>query len=136
MSDPSSALSIVCGTFNRRDQIERLVDSVIRETRIPFQLYITDAGSTDGTTEYLNSIRDPRVHPVLHPPGETPVRALLGGLVGGHLEGSFRWIRVCGGGEGAQPQAPAIWRVVALSRLNMLVTPIISTIEASCFSSK
>lgn len=65
MSDPSSALSIVCGTFNRRDQIERLVDSVIRETRIPFQLYITDAGSTDGTTEYLNSIRDPRVHPVL-----------------------------------------------------------------------
>ena len=65
MSEPSSALSIVCGTFNRRDQIERLVDSVIRETRIPFQLYITDAGSTDGTIEYLNSIRDPRVHPVL-----------------------------------------------------------------------
>jgi GT2 family glycosyltransferase len=65
MSDQSSALSIVCGTFNRRDQIERLVESVIRETRIPFQLYITDAGSTDGTTEYLNSIRDPRVHPVL-----------------------------------------------------------------------
>jgi GT2 family glycosyltransferase len=65
MNDPSSALSIVCGTFNRCDQIERLVDSVIRETRIPFQLYITDAGSTDGTIEYLNSIRDPRVHPVL-----------------------------------------------------------------------
>src|SRR3954452_12565717 len=34
------------------------------------------------------------------------------------------------------PHAPAICRVVALSRLNRFVTPIIRTMAASCFSSK
>jgi hypothetical protein len=54
--------------------------------------------------------------------------------------------RPAGGGPGGrceglppagaiQPQAPATCLVVALRRLNMLVTPIISTIAASSFSS-
>ena len=64
MTDKSSGLSIVCGTYNRRDQVERLVNSVIRETGIPYHLYITDAGSTDGTIEYLQSIANDRIHPV------------------------------------------------------------------------
>jgi len=63
MSD-TPVLSIVCGTYNRRDQIERLVDSVARETRLPHILYVTDAGSTDGTIEYLQSVASNTVRPI------------------------------------------------------------------------
>lgn len=62
MSKP--LLSIVAGTYNRCDQVQRLVESVIRETKIPFILYITDAGSTDGTIEYLKSVESETVRPI------------------------------------------------------------------------
>lgn len=57
MNSSEPKLSIVVGTFNRVDQIKRCVESVERETATPYKLYITDAGSTDGTIEYLESIR-------------------------------------------------------------------------------
>jgi len=57
-------LSIVAGTYNRRDQLQRLVESVARETKVPYVLYVTDAGSTDGTIEYLKSVASPSVKPV------------------------------------------------------------------------
>ncbi len=57
-------LSIVVGTYNRRDQIIRLVESIKRETTIPYLLYITDAGSTDGTIEYLKSVESSVIKPV------------------------------------------------------------------------
>jgi len=57
-------LSIVAGTLDRRDQLVRLVDSIVRETRVPFTLYITDAGSTDGSIEYLKSIASDQIRPV------------------------------------------------------------------------
>ncbi len=57
-------LSIVVGTYNRCDQIKRLVESIERETRIPYLLYITDAGSTDGTIEYLESIESDIIKPI------------------------------------------------------------------------
>jgi GT2 family glycosyltransferase len=58
-------LSIVIGTFNRADQIKRCIDSVIRETQAPHVIYVTDAGSTDGTVEYLNRIACDRIRPIL-----------------------------------------------------------------------
>ena len=58
-------LSIVVGTYNRLAQIRDCVDSVARETTVPYRLYITDAGSTDGTVEYLQGIEDSRIVPVL-----------------------------------------------------------------------
>ncbi len=57
-------LSVVAGTLDRRDQLIRMVDSVVRETKIPFTLYITDAGSTDGSVEYLKSIASERIRPI------------------------------------------------------------------------
>lgn len=63
--DRSTVLSIVMGTYNRCDQLERAVESVVTQTRIPFHLYITDAGSTDGTVEYLQKVRSPRITPIL-----------------------------------------------------------------------
>lgn len=59
------ALSIVVGTFNRVDQITRCLDSIARETQSPYVVYVTDAGSIDGTVEYLNRIASDRIRPVL-----------------------------------------------------------------------
>lgn len=58
-------LSVVVGTFNRIDQIKRCIDSIVRETESPYVIYVTDAGSTDGTVEYLNEIASDRIRPVL-----------------------------------------------------------------------
>jgi GT2 family glycosyltransferase len=58
-------LSVVVGTFNRIDQIKRCIDSIVRETQSPYVIYVTDAGSTDGTVEYLNEIASDRIRPVL-----------------------------------------------------------------------
>ncbi|MEM7096820.1 MAG: glycosyltransferase [Pseudomonadota bacterium] len=60
-SDEEPILSIVVGTYNRLEKIQACIDSVCAETRIPFRLYVTDAGSTDGTQQYLESIEDPRI---------------------------------------------------------------------------
>ena len=57
-------LSIVVGTYNRLDQIKACIDSIRAETRTPFRIYVTDAGSTDGTIEYLTSQADSTLEPV------------------------------------------------------------------------
>lgn len=56
MSD-GTILSIVVGTYN---QIRICIESIARETQTPYTLHVTDAGSTDGTVEYLESLADPR----------------------------------------------------------------------------
>lgn len=58
-------LSIVLGTYNRLDQLQRCVESIVSQTKTAFRLYVTDAGSTDGTVEYLQSIAGENIIPVL-----------------------------------------------------------------------
>jgi len=58
-------LSVVLGTYNRLDSLKRCIDSVFAETSTPTVLYVTDAGSTDGTVEYLQSIASERLVPIL-----------------------------------------------------------------------
>ena len=65
MNQETPKLSIVVGTYDRLDQIRRCVESIQRETATPFVLFITDAGSTDGTVEYLESIRSDVIKPLL-----------------------------------------------------------------------
>lgn len=57
-------ISIVVGTFNRPEHIKRCVESVVRETRRPFKLYITDAGSDDETIDYLKSVASDVIIPI------------------------------------------------------------------------
>jgi GT2 family glycosyltransferase len=58
-------LSVVLGTFNRLASLKRCLDSLLAETRTPMIVFVADAGSTDGTQDYLKSLDDPRVRPVL-----------------------------------------------------------------------
>jgi GT2 family glycosyltransferase len=58
-------LAVVIGTHNRLEQLQRSVASVLDQTSLPVRVYVTDAGSTDGTIAYLEQIADPRVVAVL-----------------------------------------------------------------------
>jgi GT2 family glycosyltransferase len=58
-------LAIVVGTYNRLDSLRRCVDSVFSQTQTPCVLYVTDAGSTDGTSEYLRAVASERLVPLL-----------------------------------------------------------------------
>lgn len=50
-------ISIVIGTFNRLASLQRAIASIRDQTSRPFCIHVTDAGSTDGTVEYLASMR-------------------------------------------------------------------------------
>ena len=57
-------LSVVVGTLNRLEQLRRCLDSIFAETATPVRVYVSDAGSTDGTIEYLRSRASSRLTPI------------------------------------------------------------------------
>lgn len=50
-------VSVVATVLNEIDTIQRLLDSLLRQTRLPDEIIIVDGGSTDGTVEYLRRRR-------------------------------------------------------------------------------
>ncbi len=64
--DGGYILSVVVGTFNRRDRLIECIDSIFRDVAIPIKVFITDAGSTDGTVEYLKEINSESIDITLH----------------------------------------------------------------------
>lgn len=64
--DHKYVLSVVVGTLNRLDRLRECIESIIRETSIPIKIYVTDAGSTDGTVEYLKKLNPELFHVILH----------------------------------------------------------------------
>ena len=61
----SPRLSVVIGTHNRIDLLKRCVTSIMDQTRTSVVVYVTDAGSTDGTREYLIDSANERLIPIL-----------------------------------------------------------------------
>lgn len=62
---PAPRLAVVLGTLNRLDSLKRCIDSIFAQTWTPTVVYVTDAGSTDGTVEYLQSIASDQLVPLL-----------------------------------------------------------------------
>ena len=48
-------ISVVIPTFNRRQTIGRSIDSVLNQTLFPSEIIVVDDGSTDGTSDYIES---------------------------------------------------------------------------------
>jgi GT2 family glycosyltransferase len=65
MTESGVQLSVVIGTMNRLYQLQRAISSIHAQTRTSYRIYVTDAGSTDGTVEFLQKLNDERVVPVL-----------------------------------------------------------------------
>lgn len=59
-------LSVVVGTFNRLDRLRECIESILHDRSIPIMVYVTDAGSTDGTIDYLREIASERINVTLH----------------------------------------------------------------------
>lgn len=59
-------LVIVIPTKNRRTLLERAVESVLAQSYKGWRTVVVDDGSTDGTQQYLGSLRDPRIQIVRH----------------------------------------------------------------------
>lgn len=62
-------ITVLLPTFNRRQWLQRAVESVIQETRIPILLRIFDNASTDDTEPYVRELMssDPRVNYTRNP---------------------------------------------------------------------
>ena len=61
----AAKLSVVLGTYNRLDSLRRCIDSIRAQTLTPTVVYVTDAGSIDGTVEYLSAIASDDLVPLL-----------------------------------------------------------------------
>ncbi|WP_216907221.1 glycosyltransferase [Synechococcus sp. CCY 0621] len=59
-------LSVVIGSYNRLSLLHACIQS-IRESSISTRIYISDAGSEDGTVEYLQSLNPQEVTCIFHP---------------------------------------------------------------------
>lgn len=60
----SAELAIVVGTLNRLEYLKNCIESIQSETTCRYVIYISDAGSTDGTIEYLQSIQSDAIQPI------------------------------------------------------------------------
>ncbi|MCK4785708.1 MAG: glycosyltransferase, partial [Desulfobacteraceae bacterium] len=58
-------VSVVLPTYNHLRFLPKAVESVLRQTFSDFELIIVNDGSTDGTREYLDSLKDRRVR-IIH----------------------------------------------------------------------
>ena len=61
MISPSPHTSIVMPVFQGMPYLPECVDSVLNQSQPSFELLVRDDGSTDGSREYLASLKDPRV---------------------------------------------------------------------------
>lgn len=71
--------SIIMPTRNQMRFIRSTVHSVLTQTIDDFEFIIVNNGSTDGTTEYLNNLRDPRVR-VIHQDDQGAVKGINRGV--------------------------------------------------------
>jgi glycosyltransferase involved in cell wall biosynthesis len=54
-------ISVVIPLYNKADTVERTVRSVLAQTLDDFELLVLDDGSTDGSLQVVQGIRDPRI---------------------------------------------------------------------------
>lgn len=54
-------VSVIIPTYNRADKIKPAVESVLNQTYTDFELIVVDDGSTDNTSEVIESIEDSRI---------------------------------------------------------------------------
>ena len=57
--------SVVLVTRNRQDMLKKTIKAVLFQTEKNFELIIVDDGSTDGTSEFVKSIKDKRVRGIV-----------------------------------------------------------------------
>lgn len=54
----SKTLSVVFGTLNRIEYLKRCIESIRKNTKLSYQIVVTDGGSEDGSIEFLKEQED------------------------------------------------------------------------------
>lgn len=54
-------LTIIIGTYNRLESLKQCLDSLIGKLKVEHEIIVADAGSTDGTLEYLQGLPEVRL---------------------------------------------------------------------------
>jgi len=60
------SVSVVIPTFNRLGTLPRALESVLRQTYDDIEVIVVDDCSSDGSWDYLQTIRDPRLRVIRH----------------------------------------------------------------------
>ena len=71
--------SLILPTFNHLSYLPLAVETALKQTLDDFELVIVNDGSTDGTREWLDALRDPRVR-VIHQDNRGPAAAINAGV--------------------------------------------------------
>ncbi|MGH1352177.1 MAG: glycosyltransferase family 2 protein [Methyloligellaceae bacterium] len=85
--DNRPMFSIVIPTYNRKDEILKAVDSVLKQTCQDFEIVIVDDGSTDGTKDAIDALGDDRIRYIKHEQQSGANAARNTGI--GHAQGSY-----------------------------------------------
>lgn len=101
MSDPL-ILSVIIICHNQQDYIKAAVDSALaQETNFPFEVIVSDDGSTDNTRQILNSYADhPQIRLIFNDPALGPNPNFLAAIAQSkaryfaNLEGDDYWVDV------------------------------------------
>jgi len=69
-------VSVVIATHNRRRMLAQALRSALAQRDVDLEVVVVENGSTDGTPDWLRSLRDPRVRPIIseRPLGGTGAR--------------------------------------------------------------
>ena len=92
MNANAPAVSVIVPTYNRLPLLRETMASVLAQTFGDLELIIVDDGSTDGTSEHVRAMTDPRVRLVALPHGGNVSRALNAGVAASRA----RWLCVLG----------------------------------------
>jgi len=57
----NQTLSIVIGTYNRLSLLRQCLDSLVGKIKVTHEIIVVDAGSTDGTLDYLRRLQEIRL---------------------------------------------------------------------------
>ena len=74
-----ASVSVVLPTYNHLRFLPKAMGSVLEQTRRDFELVVVNDGSTDGTRDYLDGLKDPRVR-VIHQENKRLPEALNAGF--------------------------------------------------------
>ena len=111
-------ISVVLPTRDRRDRLERAIDSVTRQTYPNWQLVVVDDGSVDATPEFLACLDDKRIRSVrARGLGACAARNIALGLAAGEIiaylddDNTFHeeWLKSLAWGFAQSPEASVLY---------------------------
>jgi GT2 family glycosyltransferase len=96
----SAAVSVVIVNLNRRDLLERCLESLWKQTFSDFEVIVVDNASSDGSLEFLQSLAEPRLQVI----ALASNRGFAGGCNAGIARAAGRYVATLNNDAEAEPR--------------------------------